>query len=79
MNEKKRNWQKWWDGAWRRAVRTIAQTLLATIPAGLVVTPTMIANFDISILYAVLAWLATGILAGGLSLLTSLAGIPEEE
>ena len=66
-----------WKAAGIRALKTVAQTLAATIPAGLIITPAMVEAFDISMVYIVLAWLATGLLAGVASLLTSLAGIPE--
>ena len=69
----------WFRAAGIRAVRTIAQTLIASIPVGFIVTPTMIKEFDIEIVYAVLAWLGTGVLAGLLSMLTSLTGLPEVE
>lgn len=75
----KRDWKKWFKAAGVRAVRTVAQTLIATIPAGFVITPTMIREFNIEIIYAVMAWLGTGVLAGILSMLTSLTGLPEVE
>lgn len=71
--------KKWWKAAAIRAVKTVCQTLVSTVPAGLVITPTMIQTLDISVLYVVLAWLGTGLLSGFLSLLTSLAGLPEVE
>lgn len=75
----KRDWKKWFAAAGIRAVRTIAQELIATIPVGFIITPTMIATLDITIVHAVIAWLATGVLAGVLSMLTSLTGLPELE
>ena len=57
---------KWWKAATIRAVRTMAQTAVATIGAS-----TVIADID---------WLEVGsvtLLAGVLSLLTSISGLPE--
>lgn len=68
MNEQKRDWRKWWKAAAIRALKTIAQTAIASIGTAAVLS-------DIN-------WLMVGsasVLAGLLSLLTSLAGIPEEE
>ena len=74
----KRDWKKWWDGAWRRALRTVAQALGSALTVGVIITPEMIKELSIDTLYIILAWLSTGIIAGIYSLLTSLAGIPEE-
>lgn len=68
MNEQKRDWRKWWKAAAIRALKTIAQTAIASIGTAAVLS-------DIN-------WLMVGsasVLAGLLSLLTSLAGIPEED
>ena len=67
----------WWKAAAKRALRTVGQTLAGQIPAGLIITPTMIQNANWSYLDIVLAWLATGIVAGIMSLCTSLGGLPE--
>ena len=67
----------WWKAAGIRAIRTVAQTLGGSIPAGFIITPAMIQNVNWTYLDIILAWLATGIVAGILSLLTSLAGLPE--
>lgn len=62
-----RNWKKWLKLAGIRAVKTVAQTVVATIGTSAVMG-------DVN-------WLAVGsasLLAGVLSLLTSVAGLPEE-
>lgn len=69
----------WWKAAAKRALRTVGQTLAGQIPAGLIITPTMIQNANWSYLDIVLAWLATGLVAGICSLCTSLGGLPEVE
>lgn len=67
-----------WKAAFARALRTFCQSLASTIPVGLIVTPVMVRDADWSIVYAVIAWIATGALAGVSSLLTSVAtGLPE--
>ena len=76
MDEK---WKLWFKAASVRALKTIAQSLASTLPVGLIVTPVMIENASWSLLYVILAWLATGLLAGIASLLTSLSGLPEVE
>lgn len=63
-----RDWRKWWKAAGVRAIKTVAQTAVATIG-----TSAMISEVD---------WLMVGsaaLLAGVLSLLTSVAGLPEEQ
>ena len=65
MDEKTK---KWWRAAAVRAVKTMAQTAVATIGASAVLTAVdwpMVAS--------------ASVLAGVLSLLTSLAGLPEVE
>ena len=60
--------KKWWKAAGMRAVKTIAQTAIATIGA--------------SVLLSEVNWAAVvsaSALAGILSLLTSVAGLPELE
>lgn len=62
-----RDWKKWLKLATVRAVKTVAQTAVATIGTSAVMG-------DVN-------WLAVGsasLLAGVLSLLTSVAGLPEE-
>jgi len=63
-----RDWKKWLKGAGIRALKTVAQTAVATIGTSAVLSE--------------VNWLMVGssaLLAGILSLLTSLAGIPEEK
>lgn len=62
-----RDWKNWLKVAGIRAVKTVAQTAVATIGTSAVIG-------DVN-------WLAVGsasLLAGVLSLLTSVAGLPEE-
>ena len=63
-----RNWTKWVKAAGIRALKTFCQTAVAMLPASAVITE--------------VGWEAvfgTAALAGVASMLTSLAGIPEEE
>ena len=60
------NWKAWFKAAGIRALKTVCQTAIAMIPVGVSITD--------------IGWYALGgtaILAGLVSLLTSLAGIPE--
>lgn len=59
-------WSAWFKAAGIRAIKTIAQTAIAMIPVGVSIT-------DVG-WYAVAG---TAVLAGIVSLLTSLAGLPE--
>lgn len=64
----KRNWKTWLKKAGIRAVKTVAQTAVAMIPVAVTVNQ--------------VDWLAvagTAALAGITSMLTSVAGIPEEK
>ena len=63
-----RDWKKWFKAAGIRAIKTVAQTAVATIGTSAVM--------------AEVNWLMVGsasLLAGVLSLLTSVAGLPELE
>ena len=60
--------QKWWKAAGVRAIKTVAQTAVATI--GTTAVPSEV-NW--------LAVASASVLAGILSLLTSVAGLPEVE
>ena len=62
------NWKRWFKAAGIRALRTMAQTAAATIGATAVLCEV---NW--------LAVVSSTVLAGILSLLTSLAGLPELE
>ena len=58
--------KQWWKAAGVRAIRTMAQTAVATIGAS-----TLVTEID---------WLAVGsatLMAGVLSILTSIGGLPE--
>lgn len=63
-----RDWKKWAKCAGIRAIKTVAQTAVSLIAVGSVMS-------DVN-------WIQVGsaaLLAGILSLLTSIAGIPEEK
>lgn len=61
-----RDWKKWFAAAGIRAIKTIAQTAAATIATAAVMS-------DVN--WAMVA--SASLLAGVLSLLTSIAGLPE--
>ena len=61
-----RDWKKWVKAAGIRAVKTVAQTAVATIG-----TATVIGQVDVKLV------VSASVLAGILSLLTSVAGLPE--
>lgn len=63
-----RDWKQWWEAAAARAVKTVAQTAVAMLPAA-------VAIYQVD-------WITvagTALLAGVCSILTSLAGLPEVE
>jgi len=62
-----RDWKKWIKAAGVRAIKTVCQTAVAMIPAS-----AMITEVDWKVI------LGTAALSGVVSILTSLAGIPEE-
>ncbi len=62
----KSNFKKWFKAAGIRAVKTVAQTAVAMIPVGISVSE--------------VGWgavIGTSLLAGVVSMLTSVAGLPE--
>lgn len=61
-----RDWGKWWKAAGIRAVKTICQTAVATIGSSVVIS-----QVDWKVV------LSASLLAGILSMLTSVAGLPE--
>ena len=64
--KKRWNWRQWGKAAGVRAVKTMAQTAISLIPA--------------SVMISAVDWrtvLGTAALSGIVSMLTSLAGIPE--
>lgn len=63
-----KNWKTWFKAAGIRAIKTIAQTAIAMIGTSVVIS-------DVNWVAVVSA----SILAGALSLLTSVAGLPEVE
>lgn len=63
-----------------RAIRTTCQALASMLPVGMIITPTMIQTLDWSVVYVILAWLGTGLLAGVAAVLTAIGtGLPEAE
>lgn len=67
-SEQKSKWAAWFKAAGIRAIKTVAQTAVATIGTTAVISEVNWA-----------AVVGASVLAGILSLLTSLAGIPEAE
>ena len=65
---KQQGWKRWWRAAGVRAIKTMAQTAVATIGAAAVLCEV---SWDVEG--------SAAVLAGLLSLLTSLAGLPEVE
>ncbi|MDO5345278.1 MAG: holin [Lachnospiraceae bacterium] len=63
-----RNWKKWAKAAGVRAVKTVAQAAVAAIGSA-----TVLGQVDVKVVAS------TAVLAGVLSLLTSVAGLPELE
>jgi hypothetical protein len=64
----KEYWKKWWAAALVRSLKTVCQTAVATIGSA-----QMISSVDWRLV------VSASILAGILSLLTSLGGLPEVE
>lgn len=65
----------WFKAAGVRAIKTACQSAVAMIPIGTIVTMTDLVNCGDTIISVIL----TAVLAGVLSLLTSVEGIPEVE
>ena len=63
-----RDWKKWTKAAGIRAVKTVAQAAVAAIGSA-----TVLGQVDVKVV------VSTAVLAGILSLLTSVAGLPELE
>ena len=63
-----RDWKKWAKAAGVRAIKTIAQAAVAAIGSA-----TVLGQVDAKVV------VSTAVLAGVLSLLTSVAGLPEVE
>lgn len=63
---KKRDWKSWWKAAGIRAIKTVAQTAVATIGTAVLIEEV-----------SWIAVLSASVLSGVLSLLTSIAGLPE--
>lgn len=63
-----RDWKKWAKAAGIRAVKTVAQTAVATIGSAAVLS-----QVDVKMV------VSAAVLAGILSLLTSVSGLPEME
>lgn len=61
-----KNWKSWFKAAGIRALKTVAQTAVATIG-----TSAVLAQVDWRVV------ISASVLAGVLSLLTSVAGLPE--
>ena len=64
----KRDWGKWFKWAGIRAIKTVAQTAIATIGTSAIIE---------EVNWLIVA--SASVLAGLLSRLTSVAGIPEED
>ncbi len=64
----KRDWKSWFKWAGLRAIKTVAQTAIATIGTTALLT---------EVNWVVVA--SASALSGVLSLLTSIAGLPEEQ
>ena len=63
-----RDWKKWAKAAGIRAIKTVAQAAVAAIGSA-----TVLGQVDVKVVAS------TAVLAGVLSLLTSVAGLPELE
>ena len=61
-------WKHWWKAAGVRAVKTVAQTAIALIPAAATISAVVWVTVS-----------STAALAGLVSLLTSIKGLPEVE
>lgn len=70
----------YWHAVLMRAWHAVWETAAATLPATFVITPAMVEHFDWRVIYVVLAWALTALIAGIFSIIKSLAaGIPEAE
>lgn len=74
--------KEFWKALLMRSIHAVWETAVATLPAAIVVTPAMIAQFNwetaMGIFYAVAAWALSAIFAGVLSAAKSMkVGMPE--
>lgn len=72
--------KEYWKAILMRAWHAVWETAGATLPASIIITPELIEHFNWKVIYVVLAWAAQALLAGGFSIVKSLAaGVPEAE
>lgn len=63
-----------------RALYTVGEAMVSTLPVGFVITPAMIQSFDWSFLFVILAWLFTALFTGFIAFVRAMiSGLPEVE